>query len=181
MNRARVWTLVVVATSLVVVAAPAVAPAALPKPDQALVTPFVGFGKVKLGITKSKAFDLWGPGSCAVGTGGRDTCVWLSSNPSDYPEEGTALELKDGKVCGMFMRAGENFRDGSLTITRLKRWKTKEGVGLGSRMRAAKHVLGGKTLKTKNHITTGFFAATTQESRRKVGEIRIWKQGCEVT
>jgi hypothetical protein len=66
------------------------------------------------------------------------------------------LELKDGKVCGMYIRAGVNFRDGSLSITRLKDWDTKEGVGLGSTMRKAKRVLGGTTVKTKHRVTTAF-------------------------
>jgi hypothetical protein len=180
MKRAHVWTLAFAASLIAALAAPAIAPAALPKPKQALVTPFVGFGPVKLGITKSRAFEVWGQAQCAIGTGGRDTCVWLSSS-NDFPVEGTALELKDGKVCGMFMRAGTNPNDGSLTITRLKRWKTKEGVGLGSRMKAAKQVLGGTAIKTKHHVTTVFHPGYSQESHRKVGEVEIFKQGCQVT
>ena len=179
MRRTHVWTLAVTAIALVALGVAAIASAALPTPNHALVVPYQGFGKVKLGISKSRAFDLWGQGMCAVGTGGRDTCVWLSNDPNDYPEEGTALELTNGKVCGMFMRAGSG-RDGSLTITRLKRWKTEEGVGLGSRMRAAKHVLGGRTIRTRHHITTAFFPGRGEGSN-KVEEIRIFKQGCEVT
>jgi hypothetical protein len=182
MNRARAWTLAVVGASIAALAAPTIAPAALPKPRQALIAPFVGFGKVKLGITKSRAFEIWGQADdCRIGTGGRDTCVWFSSSRTDFPVEGGVLELNDGKVCGMFIRAGTNFRDGSLTITRLKRWKTEEGVGLGSRMRAAKRVLGGRTIKTRHHVTTLFRPGTSQESRRKVGQIDIFKENCPVT
>ena len=163
-------------------AAPSIAAAALPKPKQALVVPFQGIGTVKLGIAKSKAFSLWGATTlCGLGTGGRDTCDWLSPDPNDFPEEGGVLELKNGRVCGMLMRAGTDVRHDRLTITRLTRWKTKEGVGLGSSLSAAKHVLGGRLVATKHHVTTAIIAGTTPLSAKKVEEIRIFRQGCEVT
>jgi hypothetical protein len=163
------------------VAAP-IASAAPPKPKQALVVPFQSIGKIKLGTTKSKAFGAWGSTSlCGVGTGGRETCDWLSTAPTDFPEEGGVLELKGGKVCGMLMRAGTDARHGKLTITRLKNWKTKEGVGLGSSLTAAKHLLGGKLVVTKHHVTTSILGGTTPSTSKKVEEITIFKQGCQVT
>jgi hypothetical protein len=118
---------------------------------------------------------------CGIGTGGRDTCVWFAASRTDYPVEAGVLELKGAKVCGMYIRAGVNFRNGSLSITRFKNWKTKEGVGLGSRMRKAKRVLGGKTVKTKHRVTTAFLPGNSSESKNKVGWIEIFKQGCNVT
>jgi hypothetical protein len=182
MRRGHVWKLAIAMAVLGALVAPVIAFATLPNPRQALIVPFERMGKLKLGITKAKAFDVWGPADdCAIGTDGRDTCVWFANSRTDFPVEAGVLELKEGKVCGMYIRAGENFRDGSLSITRLKDWETKEGVGLGSRMRKAKRVLGGTTVKTKNRVTTGFFPATTSESSNKVGRIAIFKQGCNVT
>jgi hypothetical protein len=159
-----------------------IASAAPPKPKQALIVPFQSIGKIKLGSTKSKAFGAWGSTNlCGVGTGGRETCDWLSSAPTDFPEEGGVLELKGGKVCGMLMRAGTDVRHDRLTITRLKKWKTKEGVGLGSSLKAAKHLLGGKLVATKHHVTTAILGGTTPSTSSKVEEITIFKQGCQVT
>jgi hypothetical protein len=109
--------------------------------------------------------------------------VWFSSSRTDFPVEAGVLELKDGKVCGMLMRAGTNFRNGTLTITRLEDWETKEGVGLGSKLRKAKQVqgMGGKLVAEKRRVTTAIFGGTTDESKRKVESIRIFKKGCEVT
>ncbi len=181
MKRAHPWRLGVAAIAISALLAPSIASAALPKPKQALVVPFQSIGKIKFGIGKSKAFDFWGTTNlCGVGTGGRDTCDWLSTESNDFPEEGGVLELKDGKVCGMLMRAGTDVRD-RLTITRLKNWKTKEGVGLGSSLKAAKHVLGGKLVVTKHHVTTAILGGTTPSTTKKVEEISIFKQGCEVT
>jgi hypothetical protein len=162
------------------VAAPT-ASAAPPKPKQALVVPFQSIGKIKLGITRSKAFAAWGSTNlCGIGTGGRETCDWLSTAPADFPEEGGVLELKGGKVCGMLMRAGTDVIHDRLTITQLKRWKTKEGVGLGSSLKAAKHLLGGKLVATRHHVSTAILGGTTPSTSKKVEEITIFKQGCQV-
>jgi hypothetical protein len=156
--------------------------ATLPKPRQALIVPYEGMGRLDLGISKAKAFRVWDPADdCEIGRGGRDTCVWFANSRTDFPVEAGVLELKDGKVCGMYIRSGVNFRDGSLSITRFKDWETKEGVGLGSRMRKAKRVLGGQTVRTRHHVTTAFLPGTSSESDNRVGWIEIFKQGCEVT
>jgi hypothetical protein len=182
MRRRQVWTLAVATAVLGALVAPVIAFATLPKPRQALIVPYEGMGKLKLGISKPRAFNVWGPADdCQIGTGGRDTCVWFANSRTDFPVEAGVLELKDGKVCGMYIRAGVNFRDGSLSITRLKDWDTKEGVGLGSRMRKAKRVLGGTTVKTKHRVTTAFHPGTSSESDNKVGQIEIFKLGCNVT
>ena len=157
------------------------ASAALPKPKQALVVPFQSIGPIKFGTSKSKAFHDWGSGDCAVGTRGRTTCTWLSSSPTDFPEEGTILELSGGKVCGMEMRAGSNVAGDSLTITKLKKWKTKEGVGLGSKLKAAEAVLGGKPIVTRHHVTTLVEGGFLPSTEKKVEEIQIFKKGCAVT
>jgi hypothetical protein len=175
----RIGVTVIMACALIT---PAFASAAVPKSKRAVIVPFQSIGRIKFGISKSKAFEVWGNTSlCGVGTGGRDTCDWLSTDPNDFPEEGGVLELTHGKVCGMLMRAGTDARDGRLTITRLKNWRTKEGVGLGSSLKSAKHVLGGKLVATRRHVTTAILAGTTPSTTKKVEEISIFKQGCEVT
>jgi hypothetical protein len=161
---------------------PMIAPAELPRPSRALIVPFKSIGPVELGTTKAKAFQKWGAADdCQIGTGGRDTCVWFSNSSTDFPVEAGVLELTSNKVCGMYIRAGTNFRSGALTITHLKNWKTEEGVGLGSKLRAAKKVLGGKLIAKKHHVTTFFESGSTSESRNQVELIDIHKDGCNVT
>jgi hypothetical protein len=182
MKGTHAWKLAVVAIAICALVGPSVASAALPRPKHALVTPFQSIGKIKFGITKATAFSVWGSTSlCSVGTGGRDTCDWLSTASTDFPEEGGVLELKHGKVCGMLMRAGTDVVHHKLTITRLKKWKTKEGVGLGSSLSSAKHVLAGKLVATKHHVTTAILGGTTASTSKKVEEIQIFKRGCQVT
>jgi hypothetical protein len=182
MKHARAVRVATFAAAAAALVAPSVTTAALPKPTQARIVPFKSFGAVGLGTSKAKAFDKWNPADdCVVGTGGRDTCVWFSNSRTDFPVEAAVLELSGGKVCGMLIRAGEPFRGGDISITRLKRWKTEEGVGLGSKLRRARRVLGGKLVDEKRRVTTGFFPATTDGSENLVGEIRIFKRGCEVT
>ena len=175
--RARALTVVAVAALIFV----AGAAAALPTPNHALVVPFQSIGVVKFGTKKSTAIDKWGQPSCAIGTGGRDTCVWSASTSTDFPEQAAVLELSGGKVCGMEIRAGSNFQSDSLTITKLKKWKTKEGVGLGSKLKAAKHVLGGKLVVTRHHVTTAISGGFTDSTTNKVEEIRIFKENCPIT
>ena len=161
---------------------PSAASAALPRPSHARVVPFQSIGKIALGVSKTKAFNAWGKTNlCSVGTKGRETCDWLSTNPQDFPEEGGVLELSHGKVCGMLMRAGTNPTADKLTITRLKQWKTKRGVGLGSSLASAKRSLGGKLVATQHHVTTAILGGTTRSTKDKVEEITIFRQGCEVT
>lgn len=174
--------------AMVAAAAALLAPAAawaaggLPKPKHALIVPYKSMGAVKLGSTKAQAFVRWGPSHlCAVGTGGRTTCTWLSAAATDYPEQGGILEIAHGKVCGMEIRAGTSAATGHLTITRLKQWRTAKGVGLGSKLKVAKHVLGGKLVVAHHHVTTVFGAGTTPQSAKLVEEIIIYKAGCTVT
>jgi hypothetical protein len=182
MKSAHAWKLGVAAIAIWALASPSVASAALPRPKLARVVPFQSIGKIKFGLSKAKGFGAWGSTSlCGVGTGGRDTCDWLSTGPNDFPEEGGVLELKNGKVCGMLMRAGTDGRHDKLTITRLKNWKTKEGVGLGSSLNSAKHVLGVRLAATKHHVTTTVLGGTTPSTTKRVEEINIFMQGCEVT
>jgi hypothetical protein len=179
--RRRLALATAVAAAIALVGA-AVAGAALPKPTRALVVPFKSIGPIGFGTSKAKVFDKWGQGMCAhEDTTGQDTCVWLASSTRDYPPEGAGVQLKNGRVCGMLIRAGTNFDDGTLTITRLKNWRTEEGVGLGSRIRAAKKVLGGTTSKRRNGVTTTFSHGFSSESRNKVEAIDIYKDDCRVT
>jgi hypothetical protein len=182
MKSTHTWKLAAAVLATCALVGPSLASAALPRPNHALVTPFHSIGKIRLGIAKPDAFGVWGATSlCSVGTGRRVTCDWLSPAATDFPEEGGVLELKGGEVCGMLMRAGTDAVHGSLTVTRLKQWKTKEGVGLGSSLSSAKHVLGGKLVVTKHHVTTAILGGTTTPTSKKVEEIKIYKQGCEVT
>jgi hypothetical protein len=169
---------VLAATALVFAAT---ASAGLPKPKQALVVPFQSIGVVKFGTRKSTAVDKWGQPRCAIGTGGRDTCSWSASTSTNFPEEAATLELSGGKVCGMGIRAGTNSATDSLSITKLKKWKTKEGVGLGSKLKAAKQLLGGKLVVTRHHVTTAISGGFTDSTKNKVEEIRIFKENCPIT
>jgi hypothetical protein len=182
MKRTTIWAFAAFVGTAAALVAPMTASAALPAPHKARIVPFKSMGVVGLGTTRAKAFSKWGETNlCSVGTGGRETCDWLSSAPTDFPEQGGVLELKDGKVCGMLIRAGTNATSGDLTITSLKKWKTDEGVGLGSTLKAAKHVLGGKLIAHKHHVTTAFDGGTTPSSDKQVEEITIFKDGCNVT
>jgi len=182
MNARRTLTVAISGAAAVALLVPALGAAALPEPTRALVVPFKSIGPIKFGTSKARVFQKWGQGMCAhEDTTGQDTCVWLSESPRDFPPEGTAVQLKGGEVCGMMMRAGTNFRDGTLTITRLKEWRTEEGIGLGSKMRKAKKLLGGTTVKRKHHVTTVLSPGTTDASRNKLEGIEIYKDGCHVT
>ena len=182
MRALRVRALGVAAVAICGLVGPSVASAALPIPSHARVVPFQSIGRIALGVSKAKAFNAWGPTNlCSIGTKGRDTCDWLSTNPRDFPEEGGVLELSRGKVCGMLMRAGTNVHADKLTITRLRQWKTKQGVGLGSSLASAKRSLGGKLVVTKHHVTTAMLGGTTPSTKSKVEEVTIFRQGCEVT
>lgn len=182
MKHPRIWGLAAFVVTAAALIAPMTASAALPAPHKARIVPFQSFGAVGLGTTRAKAFSKWGDTNlCSTGTGGRETCDWLSSSHTDFPEEGGVLELKNGKVCGMLIRAGTNATTGDLTITGLKKWKTDEGVGLGSSLKAAKHVLGGKLIASKHHITTAFSGGTTPSSEKQVEELTVFKDGCNVT
>ena len=107
--------------------------------------------------------------------------MWSGSTTTDFPEQAAVLELSGGKVCGMEIRAGTNSRTDRLTITKLKKWKTKEGVGLGSKLKAAKQLLGGKLVVTRHHVTTAIFGGSTDSTKNKVEEIRIFKENCPIT
>jgi hypothetical protein len=181
MQGARMWGLAACVAAVTALVVPASAAAALPTPSQARIVPFKSIGPIEFGTSKAKAFSKWGAAPCAVGTGGRTTCIWLSDSSTDYPEQGAVLEFVDGKVCGMLIRAGTNSTSGELTITRLKKWRTDEGVGLGSRLKAAKQVLGGKLVVRKHHVTTAFSGGFTSASQNKVEELTIYKDGCNVT
>jgi hypothetical protein len=182
MNVRRRLTVAISVAAMVALLAPALTGAALPEPTRALVVPFKSIGPVKFGISKARVVQKWGQPQCAhEDTTGMDTCVWLSESPRSFPPEGTGIQIRNGEVCGMMMRAGTNFRSGELTITRLKDWKTEEGVGLGSKMRRAKRLLGGETVKRKHHVTTAFSPGTTDASRHKLEGIDIFKDGCRVT
>jgi hypothetical protein len=169
-------------TAAIALVASAVAGAALPGPTRARVVPFKSIGPIGFGTSKATVFQKWGQGMCAhEDTTGQDTCVWLAEGTPDLPPEGAGVQLKGGKVCGMMIQAGTNLRDGTLSITRLKNWKTREGIGLGSRMRQAKTLLGGKTVKRRQGVTTALSPGTTDSTRRKLARIDIFKDGCRVT
>jgi hypothetical protein len=182
MKARRTLTVAISVAAVVALLVPALGSAALPRPTRALVVPFKSIGAIKFGTTKAQAVQAWGQPMCAhEDTTGQDTCVWLSSSPNDFPPEGTAVQLRGGKVCGVMMRAGTNFRTGTLTITRLKQWKTEEGIGLGSKMNDAKKLLGGVAVKRRNGVTTALSPGTTSASRNQLEGIEIFKDGCHVT
>jgi hypothetical protein len=161
---------------------PAMASSALPKPRAALIVPFKSVDGITLGVTtKAQALARWGASDvCSIGRGRRDTCGWFARSTTDFPVEAGVLEISGGKVCGILIRGGTNSRAQSLTITRLRKWKTAGGVGLGSTLRAAKTVLG-KLVVERRGVTTAFAPGTVGRSRQQVGEIRIFRSTCPVT
>jgi len=181
MKRVRVVSLTVGLLACATALLPLSASARLPKPKTALIVPFKSIDGISLGTSRAKALERWGPGSlCSVGTRGRETCSWFADSVSDYPVEAGVLELAGGRVCGMLIRAGSNSRSAKLTITRLKRWRTKQGVGVGSKLQAAKRVLG-TLLVMRRGVTTAFQPGYSGKTRQQVEEITIFKQGCNVT
>jgi hypothetical protein len=187
-KRVWIWRVAAFTASAAVLMTAMAASAALPTPNKAKIVPFKSVGPVKFGTTKDEAVAKWGEpvypnGDPACGTeaGGQTTCMWFASS-SDFPVEAAGLQLgANGKVCGVLIRAGTKNSSGELTITGLKRWKTEEGVGLGSSLRAAKRVLGGTLVAEKHGVTTAFSAGHTPASDKQVEGIRIHKAGCNVT
>ncbi len=182
MTRSRIAKLAAGLTAGAALAAPLAASAGLPKPRTALIVPFKSVDGITLGVTtKAKALAAWGAGDgCSVGTGGRDTCVWFARSSTDFPVEAGVLEIAGGKVCGILIRGGTGLRSSALSITRLKRWRTAGGVGIGSTLRAAKAVTG-RLVSDRRGVTTAFLPGTKGAATRQVAEIRIFKRGCEVT
>jgi hypothetical protein len=181
MMRVRAAMLTLVLLACVAALAPLTSSAALPKPKTALIVPFKSMDGVKLGVTQAKATSKWGPALCADEDSGGRTCSWFADSQSDFPAESASLQISpSGDVCGMLIRAGTNATTGKLTITGLKKWKTEEGVGVGSQLKAAKKVLG-KLVVKKHGVTTAFFEGTTPESNDQVESIEIFDKGCTVT
>jgi hypothetical protein len=162
---------------------PLAASASLPAPHKAIIVPYVSIGSIGFGTAKSKAIGSWGASNlCSVGTKNRETCLWTTPGDSDYPAESGVLELANGKVCGMLIRAGTNFSgSGQLDVTRLKGWKTREGLGLGSPVGAARKLLGADLLGQKAGVTFVIATGTTPASAKQVEEIEMYKGDCKVT
>jgi len=178
----RIITLLGSVLAGVVLIAPTLTSAALPEPTKAKVKPFKSMDGVKLGMGKSEAIAKWGaPNVCALEDDTQqETCVWLDEGNTDLPPEGAGVQISPGGVvCGMMIQAGIKRPSGDLSITGLKKWDTKEGVGLGSKMKKAKKVMGGETIKEKNGVTTSFISASTDN--KKVGRININEEDCLVT
>ena len=184
MKRVRAISLTVGLLACAAALLPLSASAGLPKPRVALIVPFTSLDGVSLGTTKAQALQKWGRGGPSLCSFNpiirRDTCGWFAQTTVDFPIESAALELSGGRVCGMFIRAGSSSRSSNLTITGLKRWKTKEGVGLGSTLRAAKKVLG-KLRVEKRGIITIFGPNISGKRPNQVGEITIFRKNCPVT
>jgi hypothetical protein len=181
MKRVRAGALTVGVLACAAALLPLSSSARLPKPTSALIVPFASIDGVSLGTSKAKALERWGPADqCVIGTGGRDTCVWIARSATDFPAEAGVLELAGGRVCGMLIRAGSSSRAPALTITRLKKWKTKEGVGLGSTLRAAKRVLG-RLVVERRGVTTAFQPGFSGNGRQQVANITIYRTRCPVT
>ncbi len=187
MKRMRTATLSLAVLIGVAALAPAAASATLPAPKTAVIKPFKGIGAVRLGINKAAAVGKWGAGNlCASQSSGAQTCSWFASSSTDYPIESGSLQISPGgDVCGILIRAGTNSSSGNLSITGLKKWKTKRGkhkpaVGLGSKISVAKKILG-KLVVKKRGVTTAFVAGTKGASRKQVEEITIYEKGCSVT
>jgi hypothetical protein len=184
MNRAVAATLLVGAGLLV----PTAGIAALPKPKTATIKPLKSIDGISLGMAKAKVVSQWGVpvypnGDSACGSTRYDrgeTCVWFGRDaiPTLPPEGGVVHFNSAGKVCHVSIQAGVGLRSpNALVITRLKRWKTAAGIGLGSSIAAAKRAHGGQFLGGRG-TTQFFFGTGTPPSQRRVVKIGLYLKPC---
>ena len=94
--------------------------------------PGTSIGGVKLGMTQSEVFHVWGSTGCSVGV-----CTWWGPGNRSHAERAT-VSLHNGQVIQIDINAAtsgvnEKFRPGTLS-----KWKTGKHIGLGSTKRAVK-------------------------------------------
>ena len=130
MKRMRTATLSLAILIGVAALVPAAASATLPAPKTAVIKPFEGIGAVRSGSIRRRRSESGAPGNRrASQSSGAQTCSWFASSSTDYPIESGSLQISPGgDVCGILIRAGTNSSSGNLTITGLKKWKTKGAV-----------------------------------------------------
>ena len=109
------------------------ASAKLPHPRRTLIVPGTSIAGMKLGMTQSQAFHVWGSTNCPVGV-----CTWWGPGSHVHAERAT-VSLYQGRVIQIDINAGtangttEKFRPGTLST-----WKTAKNIHLGSTKQAVK-------------------------------------------
>jgi hypothetical protein len=109
------------------------AAAKLPHPHTTLIIPGTSIAGMKLGMTASQAFHVWGSTGCAAGV-----CTWWGPGNRVHAERAT-VSVYQGHVIQIDINAGttngtnEKFRPGTLS-----KWKTARNIHLGSTKQAVK-------------------------------------------
>jgi hypothetical protein len=175
LNR-RICVAFVALVALAALTASPLSNAALPKPHRAKIVRFVEIGGVKLNMGKPKVSNLWGPpDGCDSPNRGTVTCVWQTYGSLDFPPEGASVDFYHGEACWIRILAGSNTQ-GGLTVTRFKRWRTAEGIGLGSYLAKVKRAYGG--LQGRHHgVTFTFLSGYRGPSLKQVAEIDMSGSG----
>jgi hypothetical protein len=113
-------------------AVPAVAVARLPHPRTTLIVPGKSLAGVKLDMTKSQVFHLWGSTGCMAGF-----CTWQAPGNPGHAERAT-VSFADGKVIQVTINAGTSGTNEKFTPGQLSKWKTAKNIHLGSVKSAVK-------------------------------------------
>ncbi len=130
---ARICTSVVVGFMTGGLVAAGAASAKLPHPRRTLIVPGTSIAGMKLGMTQSEAFHVWGSTGCVVGV-----CTWWGPGSHVHAERAT-VSLYQDHVIQIDINAGtangttEKFKPGTLS-----RWKTAKNIHLGSTKQAVK-------------------------------------------
>ena len=179
--RRRTAVVVVAALAVPALLATPLSDANLPRSTVPEIVRFEHIGGVKIGMGKRKVKRLWGvPDYCDTPNNGTVSCYWFQRGTSDYPPQHAIVELHRGNVCWVRIMAGIN-RDGGLTITRFRRWRTNKGIGLGSYIRAVRRAYGG-IQGSRRGTTFSFFNGYRGPSLKKVAEISMRGPGpCDTT
>jgi hypothetical protein len=172
----RIAAIFIAAVALVALTAAPLSNAALPRPGTAKIVRFVHIGGVKLEMGKAKVSSLWGaPDLCDTPNRGTVTCVWQQHGEPDLPPQGASVDFHHGKACWVRLFAGIN-PQGGLTITKFKRWRTREGIGLGSYLSKVKNTYGGLQ-GSRRGVSFTFSSGYRGPSLKKVAEISLRGSG----
>lgn len=129
------------ALAVTLLLAPA-AGAALPKPKNKTIVPGKSIGGISTKSKVSKAKKLWGnkAGECSKSSG-FTTCTYIGNDPT----QGQGNFTGKRKIAYVGISAGYDGSTGKTVVKgKLKKFKTKEGIGLGSKLSTVSKKLKGK-------------------------------------